>query len=657
MTFLSPLTLLGLALVALPVAIHLLVRKRARRIDFPSLRFMRETPSFKLHPRRIRQPLLLALRAAAIVLLVLGLARPLFTLSKGNPSAIRFILMDSSLSMNARGRTYAAREQARTIISKLSAGERAAVIEFAADAKVLAEPTTDQGNLLEAVEKYQPTNSATNYDSGVVAVNLMLRQEPQPTGEIDLISDFQHAQSQNGNALPALPIVTYPVGSQLDRNGFMTEESLRQTEQGINLSATEMFSEIDGRKGARHSWNIDSAEGTARGIEWRTESNGQVTGRISILEPDDFDQDDQRYFAFAPPREARARLIEDGRDGPYVRVALESASDKLVIDREPALPNSAAELRRYALVVLTVHGAPDGGTIRLLSDYARGGGSVLMFLSRDLDTESWNALARAEKESEMPFESLARIEGKLNLNPTDNDAPELRELDNSSLASISSVRVKAGYAINPRDSVDTMMRWNDGSPAVVSSRIGEGKVLLFATSTSRESSELGTSASFPVLMSSIVRSATQSRLPLSYGIGQAVQLGVASDTEVKITNTRGGLAEVRAGQLVGRPLDYFDEPGIYRLDFVGRQMFVALNPPASESERTVLTDDQMKSRFSAKKDVSAPAVSEWRETAERSGTTWRYFLIAVFLLIIAELFASSGGLLRLPPSRSERLGE
>ena len=56
MLFLAPLTLIGLLLVALPVLIHLLARRRARKVDFPSLEFLRETPSFKLHPRRIRHP-------------------------------------------------------------------------------------------------------------------------------------------------------------------------------------------------------------------------------------------------------------------------------------------------------------------------------------------------------------------------------------------------------------------------------------------------------------------------------------------------------------------------------------------------------------------------------------------------------------------------
>src|SRR4051812_45487878 len=119
MLFLAPLTLVGLVLVALPVVIHLLARRRGQRLDFPSLQFLRETPSFKLRPRRIRAPALLALRAAAIILLIFGLARPLFTHQSETRGTIHFILIDASLSMKARGRAEAAKEQARAIINKL----------------------------------------------------------------------------------------------------------------------------------------------------------------------------------------------------------------------------------------------------------------------------------------------------------------------------------------------------------------------------------------------------------------------------------------------------------------------------------------------------------------------------------------------------------
>jgi hypothetical protein len=650
MTFLSPLTLIGLLLVALPLAIHLLVRRRARRLDFPSLKFLRETPSFKLYPRRIRQPLLLALRAAAIILLVIGLARPFLT-SRKQPAPVRFILIDASLSMKARGRADAAREQARAIINKLSGNERAAIIAFSSEAKTLSETTADRRKLLEAVECYQPTGGATRYDAGLMEVVTQQRREPQAASEVDIISDFQQAGLEEPFAArhdADLSIVIYPVGSQVDRNAFLTDESVGKNERGVELSATEIVSETDGRRGARRTWTIDALTGVRSGVEWQTEANGQLTGRLKVLDADDFDADDERFFAFQPPREMRVLLIEDEGDASlYLRAALEASSDErassVKLDRARQLPSNATDLGSYSLVVLTLHGVPRENEASVLTEYARFGGTVWMFLARDLDAESWSALAHREEGRELPFESMTRISGqRLSFGAADTDAPQLRALGESALASLRAVRINAGYTLAPRVSAATLMRWNDGRPAFVSTRVGEGNILLLATSPERASSELGASPSFPALASAILRSTSVVREPLSRTIGEAVRLNVALDADVKITNMEGRVSETKARELARQPLAYFDEPGIYRLEYAGGQKFLAFNSVVGESERALATEDKLKQIFSVEKKENrlGADTSNWREALERSGSAWQYFFIAAFLLMIAELFAA-----------------
>ncbi len=73
----APAALLGLALIALPIAIHLLVRQHARTLAFPSLRFLRETQLAAFRQRRIEDALLLACRAAIIALAAMALAGPI----------------------------------------------------------------------------------------------------------------------------------------------------------------------------------------------------------------------------------------------------------------------------------------------------------------------------------------------------------------------------------------------------------------------------------------------------------------------------------------------------------------------------------------------------------------------------------------------------
>src|SRR3954464_1909092 len=76
MAFLTPLFLVGLGALAVPVLIHLIQRERKRVIEFPSLMFVRRIPYQSVRRRRIRHWFLLLLRAAAIALSVAAFARP-----------------------------------------------------------------------------------------------------------------------------------------------------------------------------------------------------------------------------------------------------------------------------------------------------------------------------------------------------------------------------------------------------------------------------------------------------------------------------------------------------------------------------------------------------------------------------------------------------
>jgi hypothetical protein len=62
MSFLTPLFLLGLAALAVPVLIHLTQRERKSVVEFPSLMFLRKIPYESVQRRRIRDWLLLAMR-------------------------------------------------------------------------------------------------------------------------------------------------------------------------------------------------------------------------------------------------------------------------------------------------------------------------------------------------------------------------------------------------------------------------------------------------------------------------------------------------------------------------------------------------------------------------------------------------------------------
>ena len=77
MVFMNPLFLgLGLAALAIPLAVHLLMKQRARVVSISTLRFLVAADQRLARRNRLREILLLLLRMAALAALALALSRP-----------------------------------------------------------------------------------------------------------------------------------------------------------------------------------------------------------------------------------------------------------------------------------------------------------------------------------------------------------------------------------------------------------------------------------------------------------------------------------------------------------------------------------------------------------------------------------------------------
>ena len=76
MSLLSPLFLVALAGLAIPVLVHLIQREKKRVVQFPSLMFLQRIPYSSVRRRRVHNWLLLLVRLTALALLVLAFARP-----------------------------------------------------------------------------------------------------------------------------------------------------------------------------------------------------------------------------------------------------------------------------------------------------------------------------------------------------------------------------------------------------------------------------------------------------------------------------------------------------------------------------------------------------------------------------------------------------
>lgn len=165
-----PAAFAGLLLLAGPVAAHMLLRRHAVRVRFPTVRFLATTRAAAVRVRRPSDIALLCLRLAIVLAAVLAAAQPVLTtawrMRAWNQRMIRAVIVDTSRSV------------ASDVAAQLAAGQ--------ADAFMSARFTNeDIGVALEQAAAWFATT-------------------PPARREVVVISDFQRGSLRAGS-LAALP--------------------------------------------------------------------------------------------------------------------------------------------------------------------------------------------------------------------------------------------------------------------------------------------------------------------------------------------------------------------------------------------------------------------------------------------------------------------
>ncbi len=180
MSWLQPMAWLGLVAIALPVLIHLLGLGRARRLPFPTLRFLQTTRLLPTRRTTLHDPWLLLVRALIVLVAVAALAQPWWQTSARRTaygrSLARVIVLDTSRSaQRAATRSGWSADSARAIATQL-----------------LNE--ADVGLLLETVQPELALAGATEW--------LRLQEQRQ---ELVVVSDFQRGTMSDvvWTAIPA----------------------------------------------------------------------------------------------------------------------------------------------------------------------------------------------------------------------------------------------------------------------------------------------------------------------------------------------------------------------------------------------------------------------------------------------------------------------
>ena len=545
--FVNPALLWGLLAASLPLAVHLLFRRRARPLAFPAIDFILRARRQTERRLRLKRILLFTARTLVLAAIAAAIARPTVeskaaaAAAPRGPSAVAIVL-DASGSMTYRlgGRTLfeRARADAAGALASLTPEEPATLVlcgpvtappeppgfDRAALRRVLdaAEPTAAYADLTACVGAAAQALSTTGAQAAmgkriVVATDLTraawrLDQPPPmvrgPAGPVR--PEVVVLDAARGAALPNAGVTAVdaqPDPSVGPRGYRLAVELTNAGGQPLRDLALQLRVGAGGEaKTALRAFTDVPAGASAKKSIAHAFSQGGPTPVLLSLPEDALALDDTRALVLDVPREVRA-LVVDGAPSPiklrdeawFVEAALASSASPVrprLIDGEAL---ATEDLSGYDVVFLLNVRAPGAKAAELRRLVERGGG-LFIALGDQVDPDAYGAelgdllplqlhvvktaVERGAAGAETRAAHVAEVAW---------DHPAFAVFQGDAREGLLGARFYRYVLTRPASrkgegaqAPRVLAAFDDGAPALVEARRGAGRILLFTSSADRD---------------------------------------------------------------------------------------------------------------------------------------------------------------------------
>ncbi|MCH9815286.1 MAG: VWA domain-containing protein [Actinomycetia bacterium] len=238
MNFLSPAWFLALIGVAALVVGYLVLQRRRRAY---AVRFADTDLLASVAPKRPgwRRHVPAAAAGLALVLLVIGLAKPVHEVAVAEESEIIMLNIDVSRSMEATdvdpSRLEAATAAAQEFVNELPEGVEVGLVAFSSTAQVLVPPTTNHRQVNQAISRLEPEEGTASGDA--IIASLRAIDAAQVAAGVDT------DERQSGDPASAAIVLLSDGDRQLGVS--LEEASAAAVDQGVPVS-TITFGTPDG---------------------------------------------------------------------------------------------------------------------------------------------------------------------------------------------------------------------------------------------------------------------------------------------------------------------------------------------------------------------------------------------------------------------------
>ncbi|HYL75968.1 MAG TPA: BatA domain-containing protein [Bryobacteraceae bacterium] len=659
MGFLAPWFLAGVAAVGLPLWIHLLRQYRSTPHPFSSLMFFERRTQSSIKHRRLRYLLLLSLRVALLICMALAFANPFVTRTSasGGGRKMLIIAVDNSFSMRYGDHLARAKQEALKAVSNLQSGERGQALAVGSHIHFLTQPVEDADQLKAAIHAIQPSDEQSSYGELARALRTIAQSSRIPL-EVHFVSDMQKSSLPPAFADLRLGgdtnLIFHSIVETKEPNWMVESvnapgkiyDPKKVHVQAVIASAGAEAAKrtvslvLDGR--VLESKSVDVPANGRASVEFLSLESPHGFHKAEIrIQPNDSLREDDR-FLFAVERADPHPVLFLHQAGQttgelYYRAALESVPEAGFVLEPLAVEQAANQaFSKYAFVVLSDINAMPAGLENILRAYVNGGGSLLVALG-----PASAALAHVPVSGEtIQGSSYAARDGDRfqTVATADAEHPSLRRANK-----LDGVQFYQTIKVDPAQS-RVVARLTNQAPLLLEKQVGEGRVLVFASTLDNISNDFPLHASFVPFVEETAR---------YLGGQQDRSTNVAVDSYIELRSAKEQGASVDVVEPDGKhPLSLKEASTVqtYRVEGEGfyeirrangRQEMVAVHADRRESDLTPIPQETLDLWRNTGKGPDTSASTTDPGNHGRPWSLWRYALLLVLIIAIIESLIAS----------------
>jgi len=681
MEFLNPYFLFAFGALAIPVLIHLFNLRRYRKEYFTNVRFLSNIQLETRKSSRLKQLLILVARLLAVSCLVLAFSQPFIPshLQNNRKSGYRAvsIYIDNSYSMDATGTEGKlldlARKRASEIVSAYKSSDIFQLVTNDFEGKHL--PFLSREEFLGLLREVKITHNSVNLHEIIRRQNDIFARQNESNRIQYLISDFQKSTADFENLRPdsLTNYILVPVVSIKQNNLFVDSvwfaTPAHRLGQAVNLKVrikncgSDKLEKIPLRLTVNNvqksvtSFTTDPGQSTEISLPYTEDKNGFQLGRLDITDyPVVYD--DMFYFTYNIAGSLNILSIYGKSANPCLQSLY--ASDSVFSFSSSQSDNvKYTSLSNQNLILISGMDELASGLASELTRFLEKGGSVCVFPPENPSKQSFNAFLTSVGAPVLGNQDTVKqrvasldIENELFMDVFEKNASGKISLpDNVDLPVAQKYYLLSGGSSNQPS---VLMRLQNGSPFLISSNVGKGKLYICASPLDRSFTNFQQHLLFvPVMFRMAFLSENQSSL--YYIIGRNESIDLPSDTVseknmVKIkelNNTFEFIPEVRTS---GQQMQVFvhsqvNEAGWYNV-FRGSKPLTSLafNYDRKESDINCLTFKEIESNIKKYNlrnlIVLKPSGLPFASQVERINMgfpLWKWFIILALVFFGAEI--------------------